>query len=124
MNKEENIKQEQYNIDAANVLSKLVNPLGLTFDDVGGSVNIHGADPVFPSSVRMGAAFAIAAMAAAMGPAAIWRARTGKSQNLTIDIRKAAYGISPDVTFAGVGANPRKVSLATIRIGPTEAALQ
>jgi hypothetical protein len=47
----------------------------------------------------MGEAFAVAAMAAAMGPAAIWRARTGNGQNLSIDIRKAAHGINPDFTF-------------------------
>jgi general secretion pathway protein I len=34
------------------------------------------------------------------------------------------YRISADVTFAGIGANPRTVSLSTIRIGLTEAALQ
>ena len=32
------------------------------------------------------------------------------------------YRVSADVTFAGIGANPRTVSLSTIRIGRLEAA--
>ncbi|HYA94034.1 MAG TPA: CoA transferase, partial [Thermodesulfobacteriota bacterium] len=73
--------------------------MGLTLDDVGGSVDIYGYDPVFPSSVRMGEAFSIAAMAAAVGAAAIWKEVTGTGQDLRIDIRKAAHGINPDFTF-------------------------
>jgi hypothetical protein len=92
-------KAEQPNVDAASALGKLVEPLGLTLDDVGGSVSIYGSDPLFPSSVRMGEAFAIAAMAAAIGPAAIWKQRTGAGQDLSIDIRQAAHGINPDLTF-------------------------
>ena len=38
-------------------------------------------------------------MAAAVGAAAIWRERTGKGQNLSIDIRQAAHGINPELTF-------------------------
>jgi len=71
----------------------------LTLDDVGGSVNIFGFDPVFPSSVRLGEAFSIAAMAAAVGAAAIWKDRTGNGQSLSIDIRQGAHGINPELTF-------------------------
>ena len=99
MEKESLMEKEQPNVEAANALGKLVDPLGLTLDDVGGSVSIYGSDPLFPSSVRIGEAFAIAAMAAAIGPAAIWKARTGNGQNLSIDIRKAAHGINPDLIF-------------------------
>ena len=54
--------EEQRNVDAADALGKLAEPLELTLDDVGGSVSIYGSDPLFPSSVRLGQAFAIAAM--------------------------------------------------------------
>jgi crotonobetainyl-CoA:carnitine CoA-transferase CaiB-like acyl-CoA transferase len=87
------------NIGAANALSGLIEPLGLTLDDAGGSVNFFGADPLFPSCVRLGEAFSISAMAAAVGAAAIWRERTGKGQNLSVDIRQAAHGINPELAF-------------------------
>jgi len=90
---------EQPNVGAAKVLGQLIDPLGLTLDDVGGSVNIFGFDPVFPSSVRLGEAFSIAAMAAAVGAAAIWKEKSGNGQSLSIDIRQAAHGINPEFTF-------------------------
>ncbi len=90
---------KQQNIGAVKALGRLIEPLGLTLEDVGGGVNIVGFDPLFPSSVRLGEAFSIAAMAAAVGAAAIWRERTGDGQNLSIDIRQAAHGISPELTF-------------------------
>jgi hypothetical protein len=68
---------KQHDMGAATALGELIEPLGLTLDDVGGSVNIFGFDPLFSSAVRLGEAFSIAAMAAAVGAAAIWRARTG-----------------------------------------------
>jgi hypothetical protein len=47
----------------------------------------------------MGEAFSVAAMAAAIGPAAIWRQRNGVGQDLSVDLRQAAHGINPDLTF-------------------------
>jgi crotonobetainyl-CoA:carnitine CoA-transferase CaiB-like acyl-CoA transferase len=93
------MESRECNNGALDALGKLIEPLGLMLDDAGGSVEIFGADPLFPSAVRLGEAFSIAAMAAAIGPAAIWKARTGNGQNLSIDIRKAAHGINPDLTF-------------------------
>jgi len=90
---------EQNNTGALKALGQLIEPLGLTPKDVGGSVNIFGFDPLFSSCVRLGEAFSIAAMAAAVGAAAIWRERTGSGQNLSIDIRQAAHGINPEYTF-------------------------
>jgi hypothetical protein len=89
----------QPNIGALDALSKLIEPLGLTLGDAGGSVEIFGADPLFPSVVRLGEAFSIAAMAQAVGAAAIWKERAGAGQNLSVDIRQAAHGINPDLTF-------------------------
>ena len=90
---------QQHNIDAVRALGELIEPLGLTLEDVGGSVNIFGFDPLFSSCVRLGEAFSIAAMAAAVAAAAIWRERTGNGQSLSIDIRQAAHGINPEFTF-------------------------
>ena len=38
---------------------------------------------------------AIAAMAAAVGAAAIWRERTGEGQDLTVDLRESIYNVNP-----------------------------
>jgi hypothetical protein len=79
-------------------LEKLLQPAGLSISDTGAEVVIAGEDPIFPSAVRLGAAFSITAMAAA-GTAAIWRKRGEKGQDLFIDIAQAAHGINPDLTF-------------------------
>jgi len=93
------MEKEQPNVDAANALGELLAPLGLTLSDAGGSVNIFGSDPLFPSSVRLGEAFSIAAIAQAVAVAAIWKERSGEGQDLSIDIRQAAHGINPELTF-------------------------
>lgn len=90
---------KQPNAGAVEALGRLIEPLGLTLEDVGGGVDIDGFDPLFPSAVRLGEAFSIAAMAAAVGAAAVWRERTGNGQSLSIDIRQAAHGINPEFTF-------------------------
>lgn len=87
------------NTRALDGLRKLIEPLGLTLSDTGGKVEIFGADPLFPSVARLGEAFSIAAMAQAVGVAAIWMERTGDGQDLSIDIRQAAHGIIPELTF-------------------------
>ena len=53
------------NTRAVRALAELIEPLGLSLQDIGGSVNIFGFDPIFPSALRLGEAFSIAAMAAA-----------------------------------------------------------
>ena len=88
-------------------LEKLINPIGLSIGDCGGEINIIGEDPLFPSTVRLATAFSLSAMAAAVGAAAIWRERTGEGQDLSIDIRQAAHGINPDLTFhPTINGNP------------------
>jgi len=93
------MESRQPNAGALDALGKLIKPLGLTLNDAGGSVEIFGADPLFSSVVRLGEAFSIAAMAQAVGAAAIWKERTGAGQNLSVDIRQAAHGINPELTF-------------------------
>jgi crotonobetainyl-CoA:carnitine CoA-transferase CaiB-like acyl-CoA transferase len=93
------LNSNEPNLRAADALRRLIEPLGLTLADVGGAVSFFGADPLFPSCVRLGEAFSISAMAAAAGAAAIWRERTGQGQDLSVDIRQAAQGINPELAF-------------------------
>jgi crotonobetainyl-CoA:carnitine CoA-transferase CaiB-like acyl-CoA transferase len=87
------------NTRALEALTQLTMQLGLSVDDTGGSISISGFDPIFPSAVRLGEAFAVAAMAQAVGIAAIWREKSGIGQDIGIEIRKAAHGINPELTF-------------------------
>jgi crotonobetainyl-CoA:carnitine CoA-transferase CaiB-like acyl-CoA transferase len=80
-------------------LARLLAGTGVSPADTGGTVTFAGHDPLFPSAVRLGSAFALSAMAAAVGAAAIWRMRTGRGQDLSVDLRKAAHGINPEFTF-------------------------
>ena len=80
-------------------LARLLEGTGVDPVDTGGIITFAERDPLFPSAVRLGSAFSLSAMAAAVGAAAIWRMRTGQGQDLFINLRKASHGINPDLTF-------------------------
>jgi len=54
-------------------LERLLAGSGVAPSDTGGSISFAGADPLFPSAVPLASAFALSAMAAAVGAAALWR---------------------------------------------------
>jgi crotonobetainyl-CoA:carnitine CoA-transferase CaiB-like acyl-CoA transferase len=88
-----------FNDDLPLHLSNLLSGTGVSPADAGGAIRFAGRDPLFPSAVPLGSAFALSAMAAAVGAAAVWRMRTGQGQDLSIDLRRAAHGINPELTF-------------------------
>ena len=69
--------------------------IGGAIGDAGGKVSFTGADPIIRSHFRVGSAMAIPAMGAGLGAAAIWRERTGQSQDLTVDLRESIYNVNP-----------------------------
>jgi crotonobetainyl-CoA:carnitine CoA-transferase CaiB-like acyl-CoA transferase len=73
----------------------VMHSLGLSPEDTGGSITFVGEDPIFPTVHRLGACISIPIMAGAAGIADIWRQRTGRGQDLTLDLRKAIHGINP-----------------------------
>jgi crotonobetainyl-CoA:carnitine CoA-transferase CaiB-like acyl-CoA transferase len=77
----------------------VMHELGLSPEDTGGSITFVGEDPIFPTKHRLGACIAIPIMAGAAGIADIWRQRTGRGQDLTLDLRKAIHGINPMYKF-------------------------
>jgi len=77
----------------------VMHALGLSPEDTGGSITFIGEDPIFPTKHRLGACIAIPIMAGAAGIADIWRQRTGRGQDLTLDLRKAIHGINPMYKF-------------------------
>jgi crotonobetainyl-CoA:carnitine CoA-transferase CaiB-like acyl-CoA transferase len=81
--------------DPLATLESLLAEVGLSVSDAGGTVSFSGADPIFESRLRLGAAIGLPIMAAAVGIAAIWRERGGLGQDLHLDLRQAIHGITP-----------------------------
>jgi hypothetical protein len=79
--------------------SELMTSVRLNPSDTGGTISFSGEDPIFESGVRLGAAYSIPYMGTAAAAATIWRMRTGRSQDLKIDLRKAVHYIA-DVPFS------------------------
>ena len=77
----------------------VMKELGLSPEDTGGTITFVGEDPIFPSVHRLGACIGIPIMAGAAGIADIWRQRTGRGQDLNLDLRKAIHGINPAYKF-------------------------
>src|SRR5262245_19749025 len=77
----------------------VMHDLGLSPEDTGGAITFIGEDPIFPSKHRLGACVSIPIMAGAAGVANIWRQRSGRGQDLTLDMRKAIHGINPMYKF-------------------------
>jgi crotonobetainyl-CoA:carnitine CoA-transferase CaiB-like acyl-CoA transferase len=77
----------------------VMHDLGLKPEDTSGAITFVGEDPIFPSKHRLGACIGIPMMAGAAGIADIWRQRTGRGQDLTLDLRKAIHGINPMYKF-------------------------
>ena len=77
----------------------VMSELGLSPEDTGGKITFVGEDPIFPSVHRLGACIAIPIMAGAAGIADIWRQRSGRGQDLSLDLRKAIHGINPMYKF-------------------------
>ena len=71
----------------------------MSSQDTGGKITFIGADPIFESRFRIGACISIPIMAAAAGAAIVWRMRTGRGQDLSIDLRKAIHGVNPVYKF-------------------------
>ncbi|WP_376099921.1 CoA transferase [Roseomonas sp. CCTCC AB2023176] len=82
-----------FDIDAA--FRTFMRDLGVNAEDAGGRVTFTGRDPLVRSRFRTGACMAIPAMGAGVNAAAIWRERTGQSQDLSVDLRQAVYSVAP-----------------------------
>ncbi len=75
----------------------VLSTVGAAVDDCGGKLTFFGADPIARSVLRVGSMPAIALAAKAVMIAKIWRMRTGHSQDIHVDVRKALH------RFAGFG---------------------
>ena len=92
-------KQSTHEFDINAAFGQLMNSIGLSPMDTGGKITFTGYDPIFDSRFRIGASISIPIMAAAAGAAIVWRNRTGRGQDLSIDLRKAIHGVNPVYKF-------------------------
>ena len=92
-------KQSTHEFDINAAFGQLMNSIGLSPMDTGGKITFTGSDPIFDSRFRIGACISIPIMMAAAGAAIVWRHRTGRGQDLSIDLRKAIHGVNPVYKF-------------------------
>src|SRR5258708_27550041 len=66
-----------------------------------------GADPVLPTPFCIGAAGAAALAASGLAATELWRARTGRRQRVTLDLRQATAAVrsSQYIPLAGTGGS-------------------
>lgn len=67
----------------------VLNSVGASLTEFGGELSFYGKDPIIPSVLRFGTFSAIGLAAKAAQMASVWRMKTGQSQNIHVDVRKA-----------------------------------
>ncbi|GAB2674816.1 CoA transferase [Saccharopolyspora gloriosae] len=76
-------------------LDEVLAGVGMSSGDTGGSITFHGADPVVPSTLRLGGGSAIALAAKSAAIAKLWRSRGGAGQDIDVDLRSAPHRLCP-----------------------------
>ncbi len=70
-------------------VNEVLKDVGMSSADSGGKLTFYGQDPIIPSAFRFGGAAAIGLAAKAVAVAALWRLRSGETQDIAVDVRKA-----------------------------------
>ncbi len=76
-------------------LAALLSGIGMRPADTGGTIRFQGADPVVPSTLRLGAASAIALAAKSAAIAKLWQLRGGAGQDIAVDLRVTPHRLCP-----------------------------
>ncbi|NMD56583.1 MULTISPECIES: CoA transferase [Tsukamurella] len=82
-----------FDLNAA--LDEVLSGLGMSAADTGGAIRFRGADPVVPSTLRIGGATSIALAAKSAAVAKLWRLRGGQGQDIDIDLRPTPHRLCP-----------------------------
>lgn len=91
------------------MFERLWQETGLSADDRAGEIIINGDDPVVPSKHRLGVASAIGLSLHGASTAAVWKARTGEGQNVSVDVALAAVPGLQTINFTRIGPHPMTV---------------
>ena len=81
--------------DLTEVVDLILREAGLDRKDQGGALTFAGMDPIRPTHIKVGSASAAVTAANAIASAILWRKRTGKGQDIHVDLRKAYATQSP-----------------------------
>ena len=81
--------------DLLNVVDGLLQEAGLNRGSFGGQITFAGMDPIRPTHIKVGCASAAISGANAIASAIIWKQRSGQSQDIHVDLRKAYVTQSP-----------------------------
>lgn len=76
-------------------LNAVLEDLGTDRTETGGRIDFVGADPVVPSTLRLGAAAGISLVAKSVAVAKLWRLRGGAGQDISMDLRVAPHRLCP-----------------------------
>lgn len=76
-------------------LAELLAGIGMSPADTGGEITFTGADPVVPSTLRLGGAAGIALVAKSAAMAKLWRLRGGDGQDISVDLRVTPHRLCP-----------------------------
>ena len=75
--------------DLLKVIDNLLSEAGINRSELKGKVTFAGLDPVRPTVLKVGAAGAAVVAAKAIVSALIYQEKTGKGQDIHVDLRKA-----------------------------------
>ena len=75
--------------DLLKVVDNMLSEVGIDRSELKGEVTFAGLDPIRPTVLKVGAAGAAVVAANAVVSALIYKERTGKSQDIHVDLRKA-----------------------------------
>jgi len=70
-------------------VNQVLADVGMSAADSGGQLTFYGQDPIIPSRIRFATMAGIGLAAKTIAAAAVWRDRTGQSQDVHVDVRKA-----------------------------------
>ena len=90
-----NRRSDAAGFDPLEPLGSVLRGIGLSPRDSGGSIEFAGRDPIVPSVFRIAAAAGIGLAAKSVAMAALWRARGGAGQDISVDLRKAPHRLCP-----------------------------
>lgn len=86
---------EHDEFDAPAALAEVLDGIGIGPEDSGGRIDFLGADPVVPSTLRLGAASALALAAKSVAVANLWRHLGGPGQHIEVDLRVTPHRLCP-----------------------------
>lgn len=86
---------EQDDFDINKELEEILNSVGYSVKNSGGTVEFYGKDPIQPSTLKIASLAGIGLAAKSVAIASLWKKRTGINQDIKVDIRKALKRLSP-----------------------------